>query len=181
MLYMRTGLIMVLAFLAGVLQLGAPTVAFSELVIATETARAEWEDGKLTPFPGEFEFHLNLDEKNERAILVALRRLKTGDYIEQPVEYYIFSTDPGNTLASMFGVSPARKDQRILTLIGKPGSIATEIIQLGETYFEYCKVALGRLYLSSGKIRRSISMDEDSSKTLQRLLNRPERDLSEPR
>jgi hypothetical protein len=61
-------------------------------------------------------------------------------------------------------LSEGRRGQKIITLVGKPGTLATEIILLGENFFEYCKASSGRLYLSTGTVKRSITLEENTLK-----------------
>ncbi len=60
----------------------------------------------------------------------------------------------------------------MLTLVGKSGSLATEVILLGEDFFEYSKASSGRLYLATGRVRKAVSGADD---TLQQLLGRGEK------
>jgi hypothetical protein len=99
--------------------------------------------------------------------LTEIIRLKNNEVIQQEVDYVITAAEDGTNLSS-FLTGPARRKQRILTLVGKPGSLATEMILLGEDFFEYCKASAGRLYLATGTVRRAVSAEEDTSRQLQR-------------
>lgn len=141
------------------------------VVIATETARGEWEKGIFTPFKPEFRFRFEIDEERATAKLTEMIRLKNDAVIDQPVEYFIGGIDEGNDLSS-FLITEARRTQRVLTLIGKPGALATEVILLGENFFEYCKAASGRLYISTGTVKRSVSVGNDSVQQLRDAMER---------
>ena len=135
------------------------------VVIATETARGEWENGIFTPLKPEFRFRFEIDEERATAKLTEMTRLKNDTVIDQPVEYIIASVDEGNGLNILL-ITEARRNQRVLTLIGKPGALATEVILLGENFFEYSKAASGRLYLSTGTIKRPVSVGDDAVRQL---------------
>ena len=92
-------------------------------------------------------------------------RLKNGTIINQPVEYALVGMDTGND-ASSFLISEPRRNQTVVTLVGKPGLLATEMVLLGENFFEYCKAASGRLYVSSGTVTKSVSVGDDAAQLL---------------
>ena len=146
------------------------------VVIATETARGEWENGIFTPGKPEFRFRFEVDEARARADLTEITRLKNDTVINQPVEYVITGVDEGNNLSS-FLVTEARRNQRVLTLVGKPGALATEVILLGENFFEYSKAASGRLYLSTGTVKRPLSVGDDSVKQLRDAMEKQQKNV----
>lgn len=148
-----------------------PHMVKGEVVIATETARGEWENGVLTPSKPEFRFRFEVDEEHATAKLTELTRLKNDSVIDQPVEYLIAGVDEGNNLSS-FLTTEVRRNQRVLTLLGKPGALATEIILLGENFFEYCKAASGRLYLSTGTVRRPVSVGDEGVQQLREAIEK---------
>jgi hypothetical protein len=92
---------------------------------------------------------------------VVVSRLGNNTVIEVGVDYVITATEDGASRSS-FLVSEGRRNQRILALVGKPGSLATEVILLGEDFFEYCKATSGRLYMATGTVRRAVSREEDT-------------------
>ena len=145
-----------------------------EVVIATETARGEWENGIFTPGKPEFRFRLEIDEGKARAKLTEITRLKNGAIINQPVEYIVAVIDEGNGTNS-FLIAEDRRNQRVFTVIGKPGAKATEIILLGETFFEYSKASSGRLYLSTGTVNRPVSVEDDSIRQLKDAMEKPQK------
>jgi hypothetical protein len=141
--------------------------AYSDVIHATETGRGEYEKGVFTPGRAEFRYRFDIDEKAGKAKLTEIIRLKNNEVIQQTVDYVITAAEDGTSLSSFLS-SPARRKQKILTLVGKPGSLATEMILLGEDFFEYCKASAGRLYLATGTVKRSVSVEEDTSRQLQR-------------
>jgi hypothetical protein len=150
----------VLTTLIVFLLLGLNSIAFAYTIIATETHRGEYEGGKFTKGPGEFKYRFEVDEKAGKVRLTETTRLKNNNVIETHVEYVITTIEDGSSLSSIL-TSEERRNQRIMTLVGKPGSLATEMILLGEDFFEYCKASSGRFYFATGKVKRLISRDKD--------------------
>ncbi len=131
--------------------LGITNTARSEVILATETERGEYERGMFTRGKPEFRYRFEVDEKAGKAKLTEVIRLKNNEVIELAVDYVITAVEDGTALSSLL-TSPSRSNQKILTLVGKPGSLATEVILLGEDFFEYCKASSGRLYLSTAPL-----------------------------
>ena|SRR3989338_1709316 len=146
---------------------GITSTARSEVIHAAETGRGEYERGVFTPGKPEFRYRFDVDEKTGKAKLTELIRLKNNEIIQLAVDYVIIAAEDGTDLSSLL-TSPTRRKQKILTLVGKPGSLATEIILLGEDFFEYCKATSGRFYLATGTVRRAVSVEEDTSRQIQR-------------
>lgn len=146
---------------------GITSTALSEVIHAAETGRGEYERGVFTSGKPEFRYRFDVDEKTGKAKLTELIRLKNNEIIQLAVDYVIIAAEDGTDLSSLL-TSPTRRKQKILTLVGKPGSLATEIILLGEDFFEYCKATSGRFYLATGTVRRAVSVEEDTSRQFQR-------------
>lgn len=77
----------------------------------------------------------------------------------------VTATEDQTTLSSLL-VSENRRNQTIITLVGKPGNLATEVILLSDTFFEYCKASAGRLYLATGTARKAVELEEDTAREL---------------
>jgi hypothetical protein len=142
--------------------------ARAEIIHASETGRGEYEKGAFTAGKAEFRYRFDVDEKAGKAKLTEIVRLRNNEIIQATVDYVITAVDDSTALSSMLLSNPARRSQKILTLVGKPGSLATEVIMLGEDFFEYCKASAGRLYLATGTVRRAVSVEEDTSRQLKR-------------
>lgn len=145
---------------------GVTSTARSEVIHAAETGRGEYERGVFTPGKPEFRYRFDVDEKTGKAKMTELIRLRNNEIIQLAVDYVIIATEDGTDLSSLL-TSPTRRKQKILTLVGKPGFLATEIILLGEDFFEYCKATSGRFYLATGTVRRAVSVEEDTSRQFQ--------------
>lgn len=131
-----------------------------QIVIAEETARGEYENGIFTAGKPEFRYRFEIDIKSGKAKLTEITRLETGTLISQDVSYVITAIED-SFASSSFLRSKNKKDEKVLTLVGKPGTLATEVILIGESFFEYCKASSGRLYLATGKIKKStLATDE---------------------
>jgi hypothetical protein len=142
--------------------------AHADIVHATETARGEYEKGVFTGGKAEFRYRFDVDERAGKAKLTEIIRLRNNEIIQISVDYVIVALEDGTALSSKLLSSRTRENQKILTLVGKPGSLATEVILLGEDFFEYCKASAGRLYLATGTVRRGVSVEHDTSRQLQR-------------
>jgi len=136
-----------------------------QVVIATETARGEYENGVYTVGRPEFRFRFEIDEAGKTARLTEIVRLRNGTIIDAGTEYAITAVDDGS---NVFAISEKRLGQRAFTLVGKPGTLATEMIVIGEAYFLYSKAASGRLYLASGTVQRPVSVEQDTRQQLLR-------------
>lgn len=159
-----------ISMIAAICSLGTMlVVAQAEVFIATETARGEWENGKFASGKPEFRFRLEVDEEQATAKLTEIIRLKNETVINQSVAYVIITTDFGNDLSSLL-ISENRRNQKVLTLLGKPGALATEMILLGENFFEYCKASSGRLYVSSGTVKRAVSAGDEAVQQLRETI-----------
>lgn len=134
-------------------------------VIATETTRGEYENGRFVSSAPEFAYRFEIDDASGRARLTETTRLRTGTVLATPLEYVIVAREDGSSLSSVL-VSEQRRGQAILTLVGKPGALATEVILLGTDFFEYCKASAGRLYLAAGKARKAQSPEDELKKRL---------------
>lgn len=142
--------------------------ARSEVIHVTETGRGEYEKGVFTAGKAEFRYRFDVDERAGKVKLTEVVRLRNNEIIQTTIDYVIMAVEDTTALSSMLLTSPTRKNQKILTLVGKSGSLATEVILLGEDFFEYCKASAGRLYLATGTVRRAVSVEEDTSRQLKR-------------
>jgi hypothetical protein len=145
-----------------------PANAMAQSVfIVTETGRGEYEGGAFVADPPQFRYRFEIDEARQRARLTEVVRLSDETVIAADIEYAITAVDDGATL-SAYLTSEGRRKQRVLTLVGKPGTLATELILLGETFFEYSKATSGRLYVATGVVRRPVSIEQDTRQQLPR-------------
>lgn len=174
---MRTALLMFgISMIAAMCSLCFPLdVAQADVFIATETARGEWENGKFASGKPEFRYRIEVDEEQATAKLTEVIRLKNEAVINQSVAYVIITTDSGNDLSSLL-ISENRRNQKVFTLLGKPGALATEMILLGENFFEYCKASSGRLYVSSGTVKKAVSAGDDAVRQLGDAIEKRQKD-----
>ena len=119
---------------------------------------------------GEYEYYFEVDEESGIVNLVKKTLLKKtllqdNTSIESKVEYLIVSVED-STLPSSFLRSEEKRNQKIITIVGKPGKFETETIILGEDFFEYCKASSGRFYLAAGTVIKSISSHFNPQKDL---------------
>ncbi len=152
-----------LALIVFVLFLGYAGNSYASTVIATETSRSEYENGKLTySGKGEFKYRFEIDEQGGKAKVTEYTRLKDNSIIEWSSEYIISYIDDGSSLSGSTLMADKKKaNQKVICLIGNPGTLATELIMIGENYFEYRKASSGRFYLATGAVQKSVSAVED--------------------
>ena len=146
----------------------APTDARTQqVVVLTETGRAEYENGVYEAGKPEFRYRLEIDETARKAKVTEIVRLRNGEIIGANVEYSIVAIETGKEVDSYLTSEP-RRGQKVWTLVGKPGTLATEMFLVGETFFEYSKGSSARLYLATGTVRRPVSVEEDSRQEILR-------------
>ncbi len=132
------------------------SLSFAYTLIATETHSAKYEGGIFTTGPGKYTYRFEIDESSGIVYLTKKTDVKNNTSVESKVEYLIVSvadgTSPGSSLTSK-----KRRNQKTITIFGKPGKVETETIMLGEDFFEYCKATSGRFYLATGTVNKLIS------------------------
>ena len=116
----------------------------------------------------QFRLRFEVDEAAGTATLTEAVRLSDGTLITDTVAYQITATEDGTSISNVLLVSEDRRGQKLLTLVGRTGSLATEMIILGEEFFEYSKASAGRLYLSTGTVQSGASVEEDTARQLLR-------------
>ncbi|OGX55562.1 MAG: hypothetical protein A2306_03990 [Omnitrophica WOR_2 bacterium RIFOXYB2_FULL_38_16] len=116
-----------LALIVLVLFLGYAGNSYDSMVIATETSRSEYENGKLAySGKGEFKYRFEIDEQVGKAKVTEYTRLKANSIIEWPSEYIISYMDDGSSLSgSTLMADKKRANQKVICLIGNPGILAT--------------------------------------------------------
>ena len=142
--------------------------AFAYTVFGTETKRGEYEAGRHVPDGdghGQFRYRFEVDEDAGKAKLTETVRLGNNSIIDTSVEYVIGSEADASAFSSLLA-SPDRRKQRVLILVGKPGSKAVELVILGEDFFEYCKASSSRFYLATGIVRKPKSVERDTMELL---------------
>jgi hypothetical protein len=142
-----------------------------QVLMLTETSRAEYEAGTYAPGKPEFRYRLEVDEKASRARVTEIVRLRNGELIASKTEFSIVAVETGKELDAYLTSEP-RRGQKVLTLVGKPGTLATEMFLVGETFFEYVKGSSSRLYLATGTIQRAKSVAEDTQQEILRQRDR---------
>ena len=83
------------------LHLLSTATAVADVVIATETGRGEYENGRFTPGKPEFRYRFELDEAAGRAKLTEITRLNTGALIQLSVDYVIIAAEDASATSSI--------------------------------------------------------------------------------
>lgn len=116
-------------------------------IIATEKYNGTYENGKFENGKGQFKVRFEVNEKERVIIRTEVIRLKDNNLVEDNTRYSITTIDE-----NAFLVSKDKKGQKIITAVGVPGLSATEMIQIGDDFYYYCKAIGGVLYISYGTI-----------------------------
>ncbi len=150
-----------------ILLLSNPAYAYT--IIATETARGEYEKGKFVKLNnGEFKYRFEINEEKGEAQITEYVRLKDNSLVTYTTSYIISYIDDGTSLSGSALLTDKNKaNQKVICLIGNPGTLATEVIMIGETWFEYTKASSGRFYLATGIIQKALTPTEDIEKQFQ--------------
>ena len=88
-------------------------------------------------------------------------RIASGDIISDDTEYKIISQE---TIEADSNGNPR---QRVFTAVGKPGTTAVEMLQIGETFFNYCMSTFAMMSTAHGTVKQSISADQNYMKMLE--------------
>jgi len=132
----------------------------AQILIATETENGVYSDGKYESSPPEYISRFVLLEKEKTIVRTELVRIKTGAVIADGNEYKILTQE------FIGDGSPGHPKQRVLTAVGTSGTTAVEMLQIGETFFNYCKSSFAAFFTAHGTIKRSISSEENIKKLL---------------
>jgi len=150
--------ILAIAFLIAI---GSAANCQAQIIVATETQNGVYADGMYKSSPPEYVSHFVLLEDQKKLVRTQLVRIKTGDIIADHPEYKILAEE-------MIGDgSPGHPKQKIFTPVGAPGTAAVEMLQIGETFFNYCKSSIDAMFMAHGTIRKSISSKENIMKLLE--------------
>jgi hypothetical protein len=138
----------------------------AQIIIATETENGTYAGGKYKSSPPEYISTFVLLDREKRLVRTQLVRINTGDVIADISEYKILTEE------ILGDDSPGHPKQRVFTAVGTPGTQAVEMLQIGETFFNYCKSSFDALFTAHGTIKKSISSEEN----IMRLLKNSKRD-----
>lgn len=144
-------------------------LAYSYTLIVTETARGEYGNGKFVKLNnGEFKYRFEINEEKGEAQITEYTRLKDNSLVTYTTSFIISYIDDGTSLSSSTLMTGKNKaNQKVICLVGNPGTLATEVIMIGETWFEYTKASSGRFYLATGIIQKALIPTEDIEKQFQ--------------
>ena len=129
----------------------AITDVFGRTVTIKSISSGVYQDGKFTPGSDEFAARCVIDE---RAGIIELEEIIQSDRegrIEKGATYEVTNTLKSEGLSGLL-VSRDKKGQKIMTGIRDMEVGVTEILIVGEDFYEYCRGANGKFYLESGKV-----------------------------
>jgi len=122
-----------------------------EMVTLKCVSSGVYEGGKFTPGEDKYEARYIIDED---AGVVKEEKVMQSDRegrIAQDSSYEITNTLMSEGLSGLM-VDLKRKGQKIITAVRDEDVGSTEIIIIGEDFYEYCRAANGKLYLESGEV-----------------------------
>ena len=123
-------------------------------VLTKSTSSGIYQDGKFTSDDSSFEARYVIDEA---AGTVRLEKILSNDRtgkITEGAVYDITNTVVGGGFSGL-AVNLNKMHQRIITAVNDTDLGATEVIIMGEDFYEYCRAANGRFYLEHGEVART--------------------------
>ena len=127
-------------------------LSYGYTAIATEQYNGYYENGIFHNGKGEFIVKFTIDEEASVITRTAVIKIKNNKVELDNTRYYITTIDPN----AFWGVSKDKAGQKIITAVGKPGMLATEMIQLGDNFYYYCKAIGGVYYISYGTLVKNL-------------------------
>ena len=135
-------------------QLGFADTVFAFSVNIRAQASGMYEDGEFTPGREEFEAEYIVDEKNEEIILQRIFKNDREGRIEDGVSYEITNVIVSEGISALL-VSRNKKGQKIFTAVREGGLGASEVLMLGEDFYQFCRAANGKFYLEYGEVLKT--------------------------
>ena len=127
--------------------------AYALMVTATSISSGVYEDGTFTPSSSGFSARYFIDENGGVVTLEEVIENNREGRIEQGTSYDITNVIVSEGLSALL-VSKNKKGQKIITAVREGTLGASEIIMIGEDFYEYCKASNGKLYLEYGRVSR---------------------------
>lgn len=120
-------------------------------VTVRSTSGGTYESGKFTAAESVFEAKYAIDEAGKTVKLEEVIRNNREGKIDKGALYEITNIVVSEGISAMF-VSRDKKGQYIITAVREAAIGASEILVIGEDFYEYCSGANGKFYLESGEI-----------------------------
>ena len=127
------------------------TRAGAETVMLRSISSGEYENGIFTERNDEFEAEAVIDETAGTVrISVVVKSTREGR-IEDDIEYEITNVMESKGISAI-SVSRDKKGQKIITAVRDSGLGSSEILMVGEDFYEFTRAANGKFYLEYGEV-----------------------------
>ncbi|MDD5634829.1 MAG: hypothetical protein PHW46_06100 [Candidatus Omnitrophica bacterium] len=120
-------------------------------VVIKSNTTGIYEDGIFTPTSNAFEAAYDIDESGEAITLEELITNGREGRIELGDKYEITNIVVAEGL-SAFTVEANKRGQKIITAVREADLGASEMLIIGENFYDFCKSANGKIYLEHGSV-----------------------------
>lgn len=125
----------------------------------TVTTRAisggTYEDGKFSHSSDSFEARYIIDEIEGTVRLDRIIENNREGKMQEGAEYDVTNISVSEGISALL-VSRNKKGQKIITAVREADLGVSEILIIGEDFYEYCRAANGKFYLEYGEVIRRI-------------------------
>ncbi|MEA3488850.1 MAG: hypothetical protein U9R44_00705 [Candidatus Omnitrophota bacterium] len=128
--------------------------AHALVVNAKSVSSGTYEDGEFTPGGGSFEAKYRIDEAAGTVTLEKMIENNREGRIEKGASYEITNILMSKGPSALL-VSRNKKGQKIITAVREADLGASEILMIGDDFYEFCRAANGKLYLEYGEVTKS--------------------------
>lgn len=127
--------------------------AYALIVETKSVSSGTYEDGVFTPSDSGFKGKYTIDEDLKKVTLVEVIENNREGRIEKDMWYEITNISVSEGLSALL-VAKNKKGQKIVTAVREGSLGASELIMIGENFYQYLKAANGKFYLEYGKVTR---------------------------
>jgi hypothetical protein len=127
-------------------------IADAAVVEVRSISSGVYENGKFNPSDGSFQGKYSIDEQNGTIKIIEVTENNREGRLEAGGIYDITNVVISEGLSALL-VSRDKKGQKIITGIREADLGATDLLILGEDFYEYCRAANGKFYLEYGEVR----------------------------
>lgn len=141
----------IMIFLAVLVLFCAVNESYARTVTLKATASGTYEKGVFTPTSDKYEAVYTIDEAGDRVILDKVMTSTREGRTQEGMTYDINNDTEGRGLSD-FQVSRQKKGQNIVTASQDVDVMSTEVIIIGDDFYEFCRASNGKFYLESGVV-----------------------------
>jgi len=125
--------------------------AHAVVVRAKSVSSGIYENGKFTASDGSFDGKYQIDEYGGTVKLIEVFENNREGRLEIGGVYDITNIVVSEGISALL-VSRDKKGQKIITAVREADLGATDMLVLGEDFYEYCRAANGKFYLEYGEV-----------------------------